>query len=97
MKKHNGMAQAVTFFTDIVGCQKAMSFGPFADDKGTFMTDLLDRAQDLGCGALVFTVDMPVPGIRYRDAHSGMSGPMAPMRRYLQSMGVNTPTQAKAI
>lgn len=35
------MAQAVTFFTDIVGCQKAMSFGPFADDKGTFMTDLL--------------------------------------------------------
>lgn len=35
------MEQAVTFFTDIVGCQKAMSFGPFADDKGTFMTDLL--------------------------------------------------------
>ena len=35
------MDQAVTFFTDIMGCQKAMSFGPFADDKGTFMTDLL--------------------------------------------------------
>lgn len=35
------MDQAVTFFTDIVGCQKAMSFGPFADDKGTFMQDLL--------------------------------------------------------
>jgi catechol 2,3-dioxygenase-like lactoylglutathione lyase family enzyme len=35
------MEQAVTFFTDILGCQKAMSFGPFADDKGTFMTDLL--------------------------------------------------------
>lgn len=35
------MDQAVAFFTDIVGCQKAMSFGPFADDKGTFMTDLL--------------------------------------------------------
>jgi len=35
------MDQAVTFFTDILGCQKAMSFGPFADDKGTFMTDLL--------------------------------------------------------
>ena len=26
---------------------------------------------------LVFTVDMPVPGARYRDAHSGMSGPNA--------------------
>ena len=35
------MDQAVTFFTDIMGCKKAMSFGPFADDKGTFMTDLL--------------------------------------------------------
>lgn len=35
------MDQAVAFFTDIVGCQKAMSFGPFADDKGTFMQDLL--------------------------------------------------------
>lgn len=35
------MEQAVTFFSDILGCQKAMSFGPFSDDKGTFMTDLL--------------------------------------------------------
>lgn len=35
------MNQAVSFFVDVVGCQKAMSFGPFADDKGTFMTDLL--------------------------------------------------------
>ena len=36
------MAQAVDFFTNIVGCQKAMSFGPFSDDKGTFMQDLLN-------------------------------------------------------
>lgn len=35
------MKQAVDFFTDIVGCKKAMSFGPFADDKGTFMHDVL--------------------------------------------------------
>lgn len=35
------MAQAVAFFTDIVGCRKAMSFGPFKDDKGTFMADAL--------------------------------------------------------
>lgn len=35
------MGQAVSFFTDVVGCQKAMSFGPFADDKGTFMQDVL--------------------------------------------------------
>jgi len=36
------MAQAVDFFTNVVGCQKAMSFGPFSDDKGTFMQDALN-------------------------------------------------------
>jgi catechol 2,3-dioxygenase-like lactoylglutathione lyase family enzyme len=39
------MAQAVDFFTNVVGCQKAMSFGPFSDDKGTFMQDLLNVDQ----------------------------------------------------
>ena len=51
-----------------------------------FMKALLDRARALGCGALVFTVDMPVPGARYRDPHSGMSGPYAPLRRYAQAL-----------
>ncbi len=55
-------------------------------DRG-FMKDLIARAKAAGAGALVFTVDMPVPGARYRDAHSGMSGPNGPMRRVLQSMG----------
>ncbi|TGV11290.1 glyoxalase [Mesorhizobium sp. M8A.F.Ca.ET.173.01.1.1] len=36
------MKQAVDFFTEVVGCKKAMSFGPFSDDKGTFMQDLAD-------------------------------------------------------
>jgi catechol 2,3-dioxygenase-like lactoylglutathione lyase family enzyme len=36
------LAQAEAFFTDVMGCQKAMSFGPFRDDKGTFMQDVLD-------------------------------------------------------
>lgn len=35
------MGEAISFFTDVVGCEKAMSFGPFADDKGTFMQDVL--------------------------------------------------------
>jgi L-lactate dehydrogenase (cytochrome) len=39
-----------------------------------FMGDLLDRAAAAGCSALLFTVDMPVPGIRYRDFRSGLSG-----------------------
>ncbi|WP_455556655.1 FMN-dependent L-lactate dehydrogenase LldD [Comamonas sp.] len=54
-------------------------------DRG-FMKNALERAQAAGVSTLVFTVDMPVPGARYRDAHSGMSGPNAAMRRYLQSI-----------
>jgi len=34
--------QAADFFTNVLGCKEAMSFGPFADDKGTFMHDLLN-------------------------------------------------------
>lgn len=51
-----------------------------------FMRDLLAIARDQGCTALVFTVDMPLPAARYRDAHSGLSGPAAPLRRFLQSL-----------
>ena len=52
-----------------------------------FMKDLIATAKTAGAEALVFTVDMPVPGARYRDAHSGMSGPHAPLRRLLQTVG----------
>ncbi|WP_427852278.1 FMN-dependent L-lactate dehydrogenase LldD [Stenotrophomonas acidaminiphila] len=54
-------------------------------DRG-FMRNALERAQAAGVTTLVFTVDMPVPGARYRDAHSGMSGPNAALRRYLQAV-----------
>ena len=36
------MQEAVGFFTDVLGCEKAMSFGPFRDDTGTFMQDVLN-------------------------------------------------------
>ena len=42
-------------------------------DRG-FMRDLLAQAAQAGCSALMFTVDMPVPGSRYRDYHSGLAG-----------------------
>jgi L-lactate dehydrogenase (cytochrome) len=51
-----------------------------------FMRDVLRTAKELGVRTLVFTVDMPVPGARYRDARSGMSGPRAPIRRLLQAL-----------
>ncbi len=34
--------QALDFFTNVLGCQHAMTFGPFSDDKGSFMQDLLN-------------------------------------------------------
>ncbi len=37
-----------------------------------FMADVLARISALGCPVLVFTVDLPVPGARYRDVRNGM-------------------------
>ncbi|WP_416391875.1 FMN-dependent L-lactate dehydrogenase LldD [Alloalcanivorax xenomutans] len=54
-------------------------------DRG-FMKNALERAWAAGVRTLVFTVDMPVPGARYRDRHSGMSGPFAAWRRMLQAV-----------
>jgi L-lactate dehydrogenase (cytochrome) len=58
-------------------------------DRG-FMIDLLAQAKAAGCNLLVFTVDMPLPGSRYRDHRSGLAG--APglrgsIRRTLQALG----------
>lgn len=56
-------------------------------DRG-FMRDLLVQAREAGCNALVFTVDMPVPGTRYRDYRSGLagaSGVLGSARRVMQA------------
>lgn len=42
-------------------------------DRG-FMAELLARARAAGCPVLVFTVDLPIPGSRYRDVRSGFTG-----------------------
>ncbi|WP_133614651.1 FMN-dependent L-lactate dehydrogenase LldD [Dongia mobilis] len=55
-------------------------------DRG-FMKNALERARAAGVTHLVFTVDMPTPGARYRDPHSGMSGRFGPQRRLLQAIG----------
>jgi catechol 2,3-dioxygenase-like lactoylglutathione lyase family enzyme len=34
--------QAADFFVNVLGCKDAMSFGPFADEKGDFMQQLLN-------------------------------------------------------
>jgi L-lactate dehydrogenase (cytochrome) len=43
-------------------------------DRG-FMREMLARAREAGTETLVFTVDLPVPGTRYRDMRSGMADP----------------------
>ena len=54
-------------------------------DRG-YMRNALERSWAAGMKTLVFTVDMPTPGSRYRDRHSGMSGPYATLRQYKQAI-----------
>jgi L-lactate dehydrogenase (cytochrome) len=42
-------------------------------DRG-FVSDMIARAKEAGCGALLLTVDLPVAGTRYRDFRAGLSG-----------------------
>jgi L-lactate dehydrogenase (cytochrome) len=42
-------------------------------DRG-YMRELVSRARAAGCPVLVLTVDLPVPGARYRDVRSGFRG-----------------------
>ena len=42
-------------------------------DRG-YMKELLQRAAELGSPVLAFTVDLPVPGTRYRDIRNGLAG-----------------------
>ena len=65
---------------------RAIWFQLYVLKDRAFMKNVLERAQAAGVRTLVFTVDMPVPGARYRDAHSGMSGPNAPLRRMYQAI-----------
>ncbi|MBH9863983.1 alpha-hydroxy-acid oxidizing protein, partial [Clostridioides difficile] len=43
-------------------------------DRG-YMRQLIARAKAAGCRVLLFTVDLPTMGARYRDVRSGMSAP----------------------
>lgn len=66
--------------------QRPMWFQLYVLKDREFMKNVLERAKAAGVTTLVFTVDMPTPGARYRDMHSGMSGPRAEVRRVLQAM-----------
>jgi L-lactate dehydrogenase (cytochrome) len=53
-------------------------------DRG-FMADVLASTAALGCPVLVFTVDLPMPGARYRDVRNGMLA-TTPAQRLSQAM-----------
>jgi L-lactate dehydrogenase (cytochrome) len=42
-------------------------------DRG-FVREMIAQAREAGCGALLLTVDLAVPGTRYRDYRAGLSG-----------------------
>ena len=50
-------------------------------DRG-YMDALMQRAREAGSPVLVFTVDLPLPGSRYRDVRNGLSG-QAPLHQRL--------------
>ena len=56
-------------------------------DRG-FMRDVLARAREAGASVLLFTVDLPVPGVRYRDMRSGMAGGTPLQQRMMKAMQV---------
>ena len=46
----------------------------FVKDRG-FVGDMIETAREAGCAALVLTVDLAVPGSRYRDTRAAGAGP----------------------
>jgi L-lactate dehydrogenase (cytochrome) len=58
-------------------------------DRG-YMAELLGRASKLGAEVLVFTVDLPVTGARYRDLRSGFSVAPPPMQRIARALHTAT-------
>ena len=68
----------------VKGCGAPIWFQLYMLKDRGYMKELLARATELGCPVLAFTVDLPVPGTRYRDIRNGLSGDTSwhlPLRR----------------
>lgn len=71
------------------GVERPFWFQLYMIRDRSFMRDLLDQARTAGCTRLVFTVDLPTPGVRYRDYRSGLAGSpgaLGDLRRLVQAM-----------
>ena len=71
------------------GCGQPIWFQLYMLNDRGYMKSLLERAAALGCPVLAFTVDLPVPGTRYRDIRNGLAGGLGwtlPFRRAWDGM-----------
>lgn len=51
-----------------------------------YMEKLIQRAKESGARVLVFTVDLPAPGARYRDLRSGLAGNLTSLDKLRRSL-----------
>ena len=78
-----GLVHALSTLS-ICGIEEVSSAAPIwyqlymVKDRG-FMEAMLQRAKAANVGCLLFTVDLPVPGTRYRDTRTGLTGTLSPM------------------
>lgn len=68
------------------GLKEPIWFQLYAIRDRDLLRSLIANAHDRGCDTLVFTVDLPTPGVRYRDYRSGLAG-AANWRGKLRRMG----------
>ena len=54
-------------------------------DRG-YAEELIARAKMAGCSAIVLTVDLPMPGRRFRDARNGLNGGISALRQYRRKL-----------
>ena len=61
---------------------RAVWFQLYVMKDRAFAEDLVARAKTAGCSTLVLTIDLPVPGRRFRDTRNGLNGGVAATRKY---------------
>ena len=71
---------------EVAAAEQGFWFQLYIVKDRRFVSDMIARAKAAGCGALLLTVDLAVPGTRYRDYRAGLSGSMrGPVSRMSQA------------
>ena len=67
---------------------RAVWFQLYVMKDRSFAEDLIARAKAAGCTTLVLTIDLPVPGRRFRDTRNGLNGGLAAARQYRRKFDI---------